>query len=383
MPELRELLTRLSQVRSEEHFVVSCYLRLELRDRVRQKYLVALKSATKPVAEWLEQLEVSHDVRAALERDLERIRDYASHRTNLPAAPGLAIFACEGLQLFETVPLPRVYRTRVGVDHTPLIRELAAAEEDFGRVLAAVVDRRGARIFEVTAFGGRELVDVVGAETRGGKFHSDREDSPGWGEAAFHHRIREEHFRHFAQVARQLAVLDGQFPARGVVLAGPGPDAQALARFLSPSLRQRLFGTARLNLKQLTVPVARETVLTLRRQHELEAERALVTDLLKGLGTGWAVAGPRATLRALGRGQIRILLVRPELTGWGFRCSTTGRLVIAKADCRDEGTPEPVADLVNEAIEEALRQRVTVVAIDDPESGEAIDGLAGLLRFRG
>jgi peptide subunit release factor 1 (eRF1) len=178
-------------------------------------------------------------------------------------------------------------------------------------------------------------------------------------------------------------VLDGQSPVRGVVLAGQGPDPKALARFLNPSLRQRLFGTARLNLKQVTVPVVREMVLSLRRQHELDAERALVTELLKGQGTGWAVAGPRATLRALSRGQVRVLLVRPQLTGWGFRCATTGRLVIAKGDCRDEGTPEPVADLANEAIEEALRQRVTIVAIDDPESGEAIDGMAGLLRFRG
>jgi len=383
MTELTEQLSRLSQVHAKDHFVVSCYIRLELRDRVRQKYLTALKSATKPVAEWLEQVEVPHDIRAALERDLKRIRDYASHRTNLPGAPGLAIFACEDLQLFEAIPLPRVYRTRVGVGHTPSIQELAAAEEDFGRVVAAVVDRRGARIFEITAFGGRELVDLIGAETRGGKFHSDRADSPGWGEAAFHHRIREEHFRHYAQVARQLAVLDGQSPVRGVVLAGPGPDPKALARFLNPALRQRLFGTARLNLKQVSVPVVREMVLSLRRQHELESERAAVTELLKGQGTGWAVAGPRATLRALSRGQVRVLLVRPQLTGWGFRCGTTGRLVIAKADCRDEGAPEPVADLANEAIEEALRQRVTIVAIDDPESGEAIDGMAGLLRFRG
>jgi peptide subunit release factor 1 (eRF1) len=383
MNELTEQLSRLSQVQAKDHFVVSCYIRLELRDRVRQRYLTALKSATKPVAEWLEQVEVPHDIRAALERDLERIRDYAARRTNLPGAPGLAIFACEDLQLFEPIPLPRVYRTRVGVGHTPSIQELTAAEEDFGRVVAAVVDRRGARIFEITAFGGRELVDLIDAETRGGKFHSDREDSPGWGEAAFHHRIREEHFRHYAHIARQLAILDGQSPVRGVVLAGPGPDATALARFLSPALRQRLYGTARLNLKQVSVPVVRETVLTLRRQHELEAERAVVTELLKGQGTGWAVAGPRATLRALSRGQVRVLLVRPQLTGWGFRCGTTGRLVIAKADCRDEGTPEPVADLANEAIEEALRQRVTVVAIDDPESGEAIDGMAGLLRFRG
>jgi peptide subunit release factor 1 (eRF1) len=379
MSELAPILQRLSRIRSEQDFVVSCYLRLDLRDRVREKYLVALKDAMKPLRSAADRLE--HRQREAVERDLKRIQEYAERRVNLPGTPGLAIFACGPLKLFEAIPLPRVHRTRVALDHTPMLRELTAAEEDFGRVLASVVDRQHARIFEVTAFGCAELPCLIGMTTRGGKFHSDRADSPGWGEAAFHHRIREERSRHYAQVAHELATLDHRLPVRGVVLAGSSPER--VLPFLPKSLASRVIGTARLNPTAISASDVRAKVLDLRRTHELASERALVAELEEALGTGWAVSGARPTLRALSRGQLRTLLIRPDLTGWGFRCADTGRLALAKGDCRGEGTPLPVADVVNEAIEEGLHQKVTITVIDDPASGEAIDGLAGQLRFRG
>ena len=42
----------------------------------------------------------------------------------------------------------------------------------------------------------------------------------------------------------------------------------------------------------------------------------------------------------------------------------------------------PVIDVVDDAIEEALRQRVDVNVVYDSEALDAVDGLAGLLRFR-
>jgi peptide subunit release factor 1 (eRF1) len=51
-------------------------------------------------------------------------------------------------------------------------------------------------------------------------------------------------------------------------------------------------------------------------------------------------------------------------------------------DIRGEGEPVPVLDVVDEAIEDALRQHVDVNVVYDPEAREQIDGLAALLRFR-
>ena len=44
--------------------------------------------------------------------------------------------------------------------------------------------------------------------------------------------------------------------------------------------------------------------------------------------------------------------------------------------------PIPVLDVVDDAIEEALRQGVDVNVVFEPEARDAIEGLAGLLRFR-
>jgi peptide subunit release factor 1 (eRF1) len=102
----------------------------------------------------------------------------------------------------------------------------------------------------------------------------------------------------------------------------------------------------------------------------------------QGVGTGWAVNGARPTLLALGRGQVRRLIVPSGQEGSGFRCQLSGRLVLAKADCRGEGHPVPVPDMVSEALEEAFRQHVEVEMIDDPDIRERVDGLAAVLRFR-
>jgi len=94
------------------------------------------------------------------------------------------------------------------------------------------------------------------------------------------------------------------------------------------------------------------------------------------------VNGSRPALRALARGQVRTLLIRTDVTGSGYRCPDSGRLVLSAAECRGEGTRQPVANLVNEAIEEALGQGVAVSVIHAPELAAAIDGLVAELRFR-
>jgi len=66
----------------------------------------------------------------------------------------------------------------------------------------------------------------------------------------------------------------------------------------------------------------------------------------------------------------------------GWRCAESGRLTLTAADCRGEGEPVPVVDVIDDAIEEALRQRVEVNVVYGREQVERISGLAGLLRFR-
>ena len=380
--DVSRTLSRLTRIKPGKHWIVSCYLKLEPRDRTRRKYLIKLKNRVRAALETLNGDGFPRAAREHLRHDLERIQDYLGSSTRLPSTRGVALFASEPLDLFETVPLPWVYRSRLAVDRTPLIRELTTVEDEFGRMLAVVFDRTAARYFEVTAFDVRELEGLVAEASRGGKYHSDREDAPGMGEGTWNNRIRSEKQRHFANVAQRLFELHRQHPADGIVLAGPGAEAGAVEPFLHPYLAERLVGIARVNPKTATPAEVREAVLDVREGHERASEREMVRELEEALGAKWAVAGIRDTLLALGNGQVRTLLVDADEARPGFRCSSSGRLMLREDDCIAEGQPIPVLDVIDEAIEEALRQRATIEVIYDEEARRAVCGLAGLLRFR-
>ena len=380
--DIKRLLSRLTRVRTDQHRVVSCYLKVEPRDRSRGKYLIKVKNRIREVERVLDELEFPRSVREEITADLKRIFEQIREPARLPATQGLAIFACGPLKLFEMVGLPSVHRSRLAVDRTPLVRELAAVEDEIGTLLTVVLDRTAARIFEVSAFGAVELDDLRASATRGSRYHSDRQGSPGTGEHQYNNRIREEKQRHYAAIAQRLFELHRKRPVHGVVLAGPGRDAGAVAAFLHPYLAERLMGVVSLNPKQAKAPLVYEATLAARAEYEREAERDIARGLENALGEGWAVDGISETLRALGRGQVRTLLVNADAQAGGFHSARTGRLALEEHELRGDGEVHPVLDVVDDAMEEALRQRVEVEVVFDDSARAAIHGLAGLLRFR-
>jgi peptide subunit release factor 1 (eRF1) len=269
----------------------------------------------------------------------------------------------------------------LAVDVTPLVRELASVEDEFGRLLTVVLDRTSARFFEVTAYQSVELPGLRADSTRGKKFHGDQ-DGPGWGEHTYNNRIRQEKQRHYEAIARELFAIDRRQPAHGIVLAGTGAEARAVEPFLHSYLVDRVLGTAKLNPKEATPALVHSATLLVRETWERASERALVQRMQEGLGNGWALNGIAATLRALARGQVRALLVHSDATEPGFRCADTGRLALTERECRAEGEPVPVIDVVDDAIEEALRQGVDVNVVYEPDARDEVQGLAALLRFR-
>lgn len=378
----RARLQRLAAVDAGRHRVVTCYQKLEPRDRSRGKYLIKLKNRVKEVVQALPRLGLDHAAQHEVIGDLERIQTYLRNPGNLPSSQGIALFACQPIGLFEAIPLPFVYRSRIAVDIGPLVRELASVEDEFGRILTVVLDRTAARFFEVTAYEAVELPGLRADSTRGKRFRGDEDGPPGWGEHTYNNRIRTEKQRHLEAIARELFAIDRRRPAHGIVLAGTGSDAAAVEPFLHNYLVERVIGTAKINPKEATPARVHESILTVREAWERDEERNLVREMQEALGSGWSLNGMTPTLRALSRGQVRALLVHADAGEPGFRCSGTSRLALTERDCRGEGDLVPVLDVVDDAIEEALRQGVDVNVVYEPDAREAIEGLAGLLRFR-
>jgi peptide subunit release factor 1 (eRF1) len=76
--------------------------------------------------------------------------------------------------------------------------------------------------------------------------------------------------------------------------------------------------------------------------------------------------------------------VHSETSRAGYRLRSSGRLVVAgeNAAWKGEGDPEPVPDVVDEALEEALRQKLDINVLYDPSAAKGVDGLGALLRFK-
>jgi peptide chain release factor subunit 1 len=367
---------RLTAIRPGPHWVVSCYLKLEPRDKTAAKYRIKIKNRVRQAEQWLAAQDSSREEGEAASEDLARVVDYFAQPLRLPAARGVAVFASSGLGLFEVLPLPHVHRSRLAVDRTPLVRELVAQEEEFGRIAVVTADRTSARFFLVTAYGVEELPGMTGsAAPRAGT-------SAGWGEHNYNMRIRQDKQRHLAGIAEHLFALHGRVRLDGIVLGGVGNEGAALVPHLHTYLHDLVLGSARLHPKDVTPTEAREAAIALRAQREREWERAHVEALMENAGRGWAVRGIEPTLRALSAGQVRVLLADGEASVTGFRCGDSGRLSLTAAQCRGEGSAVPVIDLVDDAIEEALRQRAQVDVVYDAKARPKIDRLGALLRFR-
>lgn len=364
------------------HPVVTCYLKIEPRDRARRKYLVKARNRVKALEYALPSLRWDKAAQDAIRDDFAAILAYLEVPEQLPSTQGVAIFASRDQGLFEVRPLPRVHRSRLAVDRTPLVRELAASEEEFGRLFTVVLDRHVALIWEVTAYAARMIRKVETEVMRGGRYHGTAARSDRTAEHTYHNRIQNERKRHLEAVARALYEEDRKAPGHQLVLAGVGADAGALEPFLHNVLADRLIGVARLAPKDASPMAVHALTMDVREAHTRASEHRHVEELAEGLGTGWAVNGVKATLRALANGQVRTLLVDAEAVKPGFRSLASGRLAEGAVELRPDGEVVPIPDVIDDAIEEALRQRVALDVVHDDEARGAIDGLAALLRFK-
>lgn len=362
--------------------VVTCYLKLEPRDRNRRKYLTKLRNRVKQLDYALPSFGWDRPHQEAIRGDLALILEFLSDADALPKAPGIAIFASRSQGLFEARPMPRVHRSRLVVDRTPLVRELAAVEEEFGRIFTVTLDRASALFWEVTASGARVVRKIETEVARGGRYHPHGDRMERTGEYRFHTRIRDEKRRHLEHVARELFELDRREPGHQILIAGAGNDAAALEPYLHTYVLDHLIGLARLAPRDATPAAVHELTMEVREEHARASEARHVEEMAEGLGSGWATNGVPETLEALAHGKVRLLLVRGDAAVPGFRSLTTGRLSTLARELRPDGEVVPTLDVIDDAIEEALRQRVSLDVIYHPEAAEAVDGLAGLLRFK-
>ena len=371
MPVIAEDVIRsLAEFKGERAPVTSCYLDVDGRKYLRQQDLehevfAVLKSARDKAN--------GHD---SVRRDLHRIEELVKAGLDRSRTRGLAIFACSAHDLWEVIPLPVPVQNRVVINHMPAVSQLEAVLEESTALGVLLADKQRARMFVF------ELGDLVDHselfeelprdyDTRGDKDFGD----------VTHHRdaLKHQHLRHAADVA--LAVLQ-KSAFDHLVIGAPDEITGELESLLHPYLKERLFGRVHLAVGA-SVDEVRNAALDVEQQVERAKEDELVQRLREAVATGRrGVAGIDAVLDALAERRAERLLVSQGFRSVGWRCDSCGALGTVGRTCsRCSAEMTEIDDLVEEAIDEALRQSCRVEICVRNADLDVLGRIGALLRY--
>ena len=319
-----------------------------------------------------EAADLGHEERQALKDDVERVREVLNGDVAANGTRAVAVFACGPANLLEVVSLRHPLESRVVLDESPYVEPLVhegAAE----RWCVILTNRQNARLF---VGDGEELEETDRIEDDVHRQH----DQGGWSQARYQRSVDkdvEDHLANTADVAFKL------YKRRGfdrLLVGGPEETIGDLESALHPYLRERLVGRISCDVENSTLDQVRACAGERIVEHARIVEREALDRLAEGVGRGErGAAGISAVLAALNEARVETLLIAPGFAAAGFCDRETG-LVYATPE-EAPSAVEPVADIVERAIEKAIEQSAGVLGIRHHDDLGPLGGIGAVLRY--
>lgn len=291
-------------------------------------------------------------------------------------AHGMALFACQGLDLREVIAVRVPFQERFVVNEHPDLGALAGVFDEHAAAMVAFVDGESARLIPLYATGAGEEVrlerDVPGHHSRGG-----------WAQLAqsgYARHIETHRDQHFEAVVHALTqVVDAQ-AIRQILLAGHEDRLAAFRDHLPERLQRLVVGHVHATRWEPTTAILRRAAERLDLQEhsdEVVDVDALLTEAAKG---GRAVAGP-GTLTAARHGAIHRLYILAGLRRPGRECEQCGALQDAGVTCWLCGGATRAVDLAAALIDRVLTTGGSVETVLEHAGLAAAGGVAARLRY--
>jgi len=328
-------LAELGRIRAAPSTVLSVYLNTGWADEhQRERVRVFLKNEIRKARRRPSAQVIADDldwIQAQGESLIEQAR--------FPGARGVALFACRGLGLRETLPVRVPFEDAFVVADAPFLRPLAAALEAIPSILLVFVDGTSARLVPLNPEGPGAAValesEVPGHHRRGG-----------WAQLAqsrYQRHIQDHRGRHFEAVAEALVALAEGNSVQRIVMAGEPRTIAAFRRHLPRRVAERIAGTVpggRYEAVSAILERAAAFIAELGGEEIGAAVDAVLTEAAKG---GHAVAGISASLEAASRGSVHCLYVLRAFAEPGRMCVVCGILEPGQASscsrCGNEARP--------------------------------------------
>src|SRR5829696_7377019 len=369
----RDQLRSLAELRLDRPVVLSLYLNL---DPAQFATPPARKTSVRSLLDEAERRlregnGLSHEDKVALQASLERATSFLENELPSDGAHGVAVFASEQNDLFETLKLPRSVPNRVAIGHSPLVGPLAriARRE---RWCVTLVNRRDARILRGGSDGLREVERI----------HDDvsgQHDQGGWSQARYQRGVEKEKDDHLKVTCDALLRHFRRQPFERLIVGGPREMITDFEQKLHHYIRERLAGRIEVDVEHSSadqvLEAARPLIEKLEHRRELEA--------LEKLGERGA-RGLEDVLPPLNERRVEVLIVDEQFGGvTGVQCLVCGWLGLEGDRCPADGSEVvELEDLTEAMIELSVQQSADLLAVHHERGAlEAYGGAAALLRF--
>lgn len=293
----------------------------------------------------------------AVAADTERMRSWLDSRLDRMRTRGVAMFACTSEDWFTTVPLPRPVHDEGGIAPSPRVNQLVALLEQHERFLVALIDRRRLRLVRVELGEAVELPELDDQEPRAVDTNVEL--------GSWEHHREEAARMHYRRAARRVDRAVESCRGCRLLIGGPVDAVAGVEEHLAAPTKAAMTGRVDARVASSLNSVVAAT-LEIEESLERGREAAAVDEFSQAVAGGYhAVEGLDATLAALADRRAELLLVSEGFEAPGGRCSQCGRLATG-SECPGCGAAtQALSDVVEPAIEEALKQRARVQMCHD------------------
>lgn len=372
-------LRQLAEIRSEREPIVSVYLNTRWADE-QQRERVRVFVANK--LRWAR----AQGLGDALEKTLQRVETFVEglcKQAYDESADGVAIFASEGLGLWKVLAFAHPFRNEFAIADTPRLLQFAKMLDTYQPVVVAVVDARGALIFEAA-------VGSLQAELQIRNPTHQRHSKGGWSQLRYQRHIDQQIERNHKEAAEHVAFLLEREQRARLVIVGPDPVTSSFERTLPPMASERILAKlSNPKMRRYREGEVRDTVLEEAIERMLEYEQELREENIhqvvgEALAGGLAVLGPQDVVLAANEERIHRLLLEEGREDPGWRCHRCQAVGIDGAiSCSYCGGEVSTVQLGEELARKVIESGGEVQILGPQPLMEHYHGVAALLRHRG
>lgn len=361
--------------------IVSIYLPVDSSKLSRQDYITQLNSM---IGQSRESLEKDENLNRNQKKNLldlfEKIKKYINEVFRQESAKTLLIYAGEK-GFWEEVRLPVVLKPRLIIDPKPHTQVLWNLLQNYKRYGILLIDKEKAQIYSMYL---GEIKEYLAAFISDVPPKVNYRSQMAFKEKNILSRI-EEKLHHFFKLANDRTFelfRDGKFDS--LILAGRKEILSQFKNYLHSYLQQKYIGD--INAEPDTpITIIKEKAQKIIIESENKYKDELINKIIDEYNpSGWSVLGIEATISALIREQVRIVVYDINFKTDGYICDACNYMTVKPIEecpyCK--GKLVYYNDITDEIIENAVNQGCEIVDVDGNKRLIQAGSIGAVLRYK-